>query len=233
MVLVAVLGVDRVRRHDSREDEDVEEAPTLTDAKDFDLDQFDLIISDLRLPGGHGTELIELAENTPVLIMTSYASLKSAVDAMKLGAVDYIAKPFNPELLLARVRAVLSRARRSSSLIYRRRIQTFHFGGWVYDGKQDEVRSPDGYQVTLSRRETALLKVLLANPHIPLTRQEIATALDVTGDQDQPEATGRAIDVLVGRLRSKIETDPKAPDMIRTERGTGYVFAVDVTAEPD
>jgi two-component system OmpR family response regulator len=125
---------------------------------------------------------------------------------------------------------VLLRARRSSSLTYRRQISTFRFGGWVYDGKRDEVLSPQGFQVTLSKRETNLLKVLLANPHIPLTREEIAAALDVTGSGGD-EGSGRAIDVLVGRLRSKIEPSPKDPTMLRTERGVGYVFAVDVVTE--
>lgn len=84
-------------------------------------------------------------------------------------------------------------------------------------------------QVSLSRRETALLRVLLANPHIPLTREEIAAALDVTGEAEpQGDGLGRAIDVLVGRLRSKIEADPKHPKFLKTERGVGYVFAVDV-----
>ena len=198
--------------------------------------RIDLILLDVMLGDESGLEIcqgLRRDHDVPIIMVSALSADHQRMAGYETGADDYIAKPFNPELLLARVRAVLSRARRSSSLIYRRRIQTFRFGGWVYDGKQDEVRSPDGYQVTLSRRETALLKVLLANPHIPLTRQEIATALDVTGDQDQSDATGRAIDVLVGRLRSKIETDPKAPDMIRTERGIGYVFAVDVTAESD
>ena len=94
--------------------------------------------------------------------------------------------------------------------------------------------SPAGYQVSLSRRETTLLQAFLANPHIPLTRQEIAEALDVTGEgETATDAQGRAIDVLVGRLRAKIEKDPKNPDMLRTERGVGYVLAVDVVTEED
>jgi len=72
----------------------------------------------------------------------------------------------------------------------------------------------------------------MANPHIPLTRAEIAAALDVTGTSSQStEAMGRSIDVLVGRLRNKIETNPKAPQILKTERGVGYVFSVDVTAQ--
>jgi len=75
--------------------------------------------------------------------------------------------------------------------------------------------------------------VVLANPHIPLTREEIADTLDVNHEtSNQSEAAkGRAIDVLVGRLRSKIERNPKEPEMLRTERGTGYVFAVDVVVK--
>ena len=116
-----------LRRLLERNDYQVEEAPTLTDAKEFDLDQFDLIISDLRLPGGHGTELIELASNTPVLIMTSYASLKSAVDAMKLGAVDYIAKPFDhDEMLIAVQRILKSQNLERQNQVLKQEIQKVH-----------------------------------------------------------------------------------------------------------
>ncbi len=87
---------------------DVADAGSVDDAeRDQDLQQFDLIISDLRLPGAPGTELINRAPNTPVLIMTSYASLRSAVDSMKLGAVEYIAKPFDHDEMLAAVETIL------------------------------------------------------------------------------------------------------------------------------
>lgn len=87
---------------------DVAEADSLDAAKQFDLDEFDLVISDLRLPGGNGTELLGMGSKTPILIMTSYASLKSAVDAMRMGAVDYIAKPFDHDDMLAAVNRILS-----------------------------------------------------------------------------------------------------------------------------
>jgi DNA-binding NtrC family response regulator len=91
-------------------DYDVEDAGSVDEARiSYDLAAFDLIISDLRLPGAAGTELIKLAPGTPVLIMTSYASLRSAVDSMKLGAVDYIAKPFDHDELLASVAEILQR----------------------------------------------------------------------------------------------------------------------------
>lgn len=93
-----------LKRHDYQ----VTDVDNLDAAKAQDLASFDLIISDVRLPGGQGTELIELSGSTPVLIMTSYASLKSAIDAMKLGAVDYIAKPFDHEELMASVKQILA-----------------------------------------------------------------------------------------------------------------------------
>jgi len=89
---------------------EVDDAESVDDATErFDLASFDLIITDLRLPGAPGTELIRLAGRVPVLIMTSYASLRSAVDSMKLGAVDYIAKPFDHDEMLATVSDILSR----------------------------------------------------------------------------------------------------------------------------
>ncbi|MDX9688752.1 sigma-54-dependent transcriptional regulator [Halopseudomonas formosensis] len=97
-----------LRRLLERHHYQVSEAGAVHEAvESYDLDDFDLIISDLRLPGEPGTELIRLAASTPVLIMTSYASLRSAVDSMKLGAVDYIAKPFDHDEMLQAVARII------------------------------------------------------------------------------------------------------------------------------
>ncbi len=195
----------------------------------------DLILLDVMLGDENGLEIckhLRREQDVPVIIVSALSADHQRMEGYEVGADDYIAKPFNPGLLLARVKAVLSRARRSSSLVHRRKTQRFRFCGWTYDAKRDEVMSPAGIQVVLSRRETALLQTLVANPHIPLTRAEIAAALDVTGDAaPENDATGRAIDVLVGRLRSKIEKNPKVPQILKTERGVGYVFATDVMPE--
>ena len=197
--------------------------------------RIDLILLDVMLGDENGIDIcsrLRQQQDVPIIMVSALSADHQRMAGYDVGADDYIAKPFNPELLLARVKAVLSRARRSSSLIHRRNTKTFRFEGWTYNAKRDEVLSPDGVQVALSKRETTLLQALLANPHIPLTRDEIAAALDVTGESPQStEAMGRAIDVLVGRLRSKIEKTPKDPQILRTERGIGYVFAVDVSAE--
>ncbi|MEC3862445.1 response regulator transcription factor [Mesobacterium sp. TK19101] len=194
----------------------------------------DLILLDVMLGDENGVQIcarLRAEQDVPIILVSALSADHQRMAGYEVGADDYVAKPFNPDLLLARVRAVLQRAKRSSSLIYRRSTSVFRFDGWTYDSKRDEVRSPEGFQVTLSRRETGILKVFLANPHIPLTREEIAAALDVTGDAQGQDGSGRAIDVAVGRLRSKIEADPKEPRMLRTERGVGYVFATDVTVD--
>lgn len=201
----------------------------------LDGGRVDLILLDVMLGDENGLEIcgrLRSEQDVPVIMVSALSADHQRMEGYAVGADDYIAKPFNPELLLARVKAVLSRARRSSSLIHRRNTRTFSFVGWTYHAKTEVVLSPDGVQVALSRRETALLQVLLANPHIPLTRAEIVASLDVANDNSQStEAMGRAIDVLVGRLRNKIEVDPKAPHILKTERGVGYVFAVDVEAQ--
>jgi len=211
--------------------------PAATEAdirKQITSERVDLILLDVMLGDESGIDIcqsLRQEQDVPIIFISALSADHNRMKGYEVGADDYIAKPFNPKLLLARVKAVLQRARRTSSLAYRRRTKTFRFKGWVYDGKQDEVRAPDGYQVSLSQRETGLLKVFLANPHIPLTREEIAAALDVTGESDGTEATGRAIDVLVGRLRNKIEQDAKSPQLVRTERGVGYVFSTDVEVQ--
>lgn len=194
--------------------------------------RIDLILLDVMLGDENGLEIcsrLRTEQDVPIIMVSALSADHQRMEGYEVGADDYIAKPFNPDLLLARVKAVLARARRSSSLVHRRNTQVFQFSGWTYDAKRNEVMSPSQIQVVLSRRETALLRTFVANPHIPLTRDEIAAALDVTGETPQSgEAMGRAIDVLVGRLRSKIEANPKDPQILKTERGLGYVFATDV-----
>ena len=105
-----------VRRLLQRHNHEVTDVDSIDAAREQDLSSFDMIITDLRLPGGVGTDLIELAGSTPVLIMTSYASLRSAVDAMKLGAVDYIAKPFDHDEMVQCVERILAKAGKAEPL---------------------------------------------------------------------------------------------------------------------
>lgn len=106
-----------IRRLLQRHHFEIDDVDNIDDAKSRNMADYDLVITDLRLPGGLGTDLIADAGNTPVLIMTSYASLRSAVDAMKMGAVDYIAKPFDHEELITAVKTILAEARQAQQSI--------------------------------------------------------------------------------------------------------------------
>lgn len=185
----------------------------------------DLILLDVGLGRDSGVDLCaEIRErgDVPIIMVSALSADHQRMAGYKVGADDYIAKPFNPDLLLARIRAVLRRANRAPSLSYRRRDAVHRFAGWTYDSRRDEMTAPGGWQVALSSREAALLRIFLANPLIPLTRDDIAGVLE-----DDEASKGRAIDVLVGRLRQKLD-----PALIRTERGTGYVFTAEVTHDP-
>ena len=117
----------------TRNKHEVKEASSVSEATGkHKLDTFDLIISDLRLPGAPGTDLIQLAGEVPVLIMTSYASLRSAVDSMRMGAVDYIAKPFDHDEMLAAVKRVIGKAnQRQNPKDPNRRVNEQAIGGMI------------------------------------------------------------------------------------------------------
>ncbi|MCP3142831.1 sigma-54-dependent transcriptional regulator [Pyxidicoccus xibeiensis] len=123
-----------LRRLLVRAGHDVSEAGSVQEASvDYALDSFDLVLSDLRLPGAPGTDVIAMCPGVPVLIMTSYATVKSAVDAMKLGAVDYIAKPFDHDELLMQVERVLREGKltRQNAALKREVEQAYSVGGMV------------------------------------------------------------------------------------------------------
>nr|WP_274621980.1 sigma-54 dependent transcriptional regulator [Myxococcus fulvus] len=123
-----------LRRLLVRAGHDVSEAGAVQEAaSDYALDSFDLVLSDLRLPGAPGTDVIALCRGVPVLIMTSYATVKSAVDAMKLGAVDYIAKPFDHDELLLQVERVLREGKltRQNAALKREVEQSYSVSGMV------------------------------------------------------------------------------------------------------
>ena len=187
----------------------------------------DLIFLDVMLDAESGFDVCKkLREDNdvPIIFLSALSADHHRMTGYQMGGDDYIAKPFNPGLLLARVRAVFRRTHRASSLAYRRDTRTYAFDRWTFHGDKEELHDQDGVEVALSKREVSLIKVLLANPQIPLTREEISSALTNQSDQqvELDAQQSRAIDVLVGRLRQKIEANPKSPKLVRTVRGTGY-----------
>lgn len=197
-------------------------------ARHFTTGEPDLVTLDLRLEQENGLDLlrdIRSRSDVPVIIVTG--GRREEIDrvvGLELGADDYVIKPFGLRELLARVRAVLRR-RESSRLAAPRDPARgrCRFGGWQLDRRSRRLTDPSGAPVTLTKGEYALLIAFLDAPLRPLSREHLLQATRIHED-----VFDRSIDVQILRLRRKLEADPSAPRVIRTERGVGYVFALSV-----
>jgi len=181
----------------------------------------DLILLDLVLPGPGGLEILKAVRATrptlPVIILTARGEEGDRVKGLRLGADDYVVKPFSVKELLARVEAVLRRSPERPDEITRVRVP-----GGAADLARREVRFRDGKREELTDREVTLLRYLAANSGRAISRAEILTRvwrLDPRGIDT------RTIDMHIARLREKLRDDPEKPRVIVTVRGTGYMFA--------
>ena len=186
------------------------------------------IILDLHLGQDNGLDLlreIRSGSDVPVVILTGrFRDQVDCVVGLELGADDYLTKPFGIRELYARFRAVLRRRENGWSLRSRDGERGgYKFGGWRLDRRSRRLIDPQERPVTLSKCEYALLLAFLDAPERPLSREYLLRATRLHED-----IFDRSIDVQVLRLRHKLEADPKAPRVIKTERGVGYVFAIPV-----
>ncbi|WP_343517906.1 response regulator [Sphingomonas sp.] len=184
----------------------------------------DLVLLDLMLPGEDGLSVCRRLQAgpvpVPVIMVTAKGDDIDRILGLEFGADDYLPKPFNPRELVARVRAVLRRTRdahRPRAVSGRR----YAFAGWELDAGSRELVDPQGHAIELTGGEFDLLVALLDHPQRVLTRDQL---LDWTRGRDAAPYD-RTIDVQLSRLRRKLEDDPKAPTIIRTVRGGGYLFA--------
>ena len=189
--------------------------------------RIDLVVLDIMMPGEDGLSLcrrLRSDSTVPIIMLTALGDDTDRVIGLEMGADDYLAKPFLPRELLARIRAVLRRAALPAAGSAGT-AQVFEFAGWRLDVVRRQLFSPQGALVDLRGAEYDLLVALVERPRHVMTRDQL---LDVA--RARPViATDRSIDVHVSRLRRRIETDPKDPQLIRTVRSGGYVFAAPVT----
>lgn len=179
----------------------------------------DLVVLDLMLPGEDGLSLLRWLRERhgpPVIIVSARGDEVDRVVGLELGADDYLAKPFGPRELLARVRAVL---RRSGETLPPADTQTLSFGPFRLN-LQNHILSRDGIEIPLTFGEFNLLRVLLEHADQVLSRDHLMSLLK--GYERSP--FDRSIDVRVTRLRRKIEPKPEAPVYLRTVWGEGYLF---------
>jgi two-component system phosphate regulon response regulator OmpR len=180
---------------------------------------FDLLVFDVMMPGEDGFSLTRWVRSesasrlTPVLMLTARDAPEDRIGGLRLGADDYLSKPFEPEELLLRIEAILRRAAARPA-----GPQRLSLGRCSFDPERGELLR-DEAPVRLTEAEARLLRRLALSAHAAVDRLDLA--------RETADPSGRAVDVQVTRLRRKIETDPKTPRYLLTARGVGYMLAPD------
>lgn len=205
--------------------------------------EVELVILDVLMPGEDGiTIAARLRAQSPVgiLMLTGKSDVIDRVVGLEVGADDYLPKPFDPRELLARVRSLLRRINlESPSAVHNlpsespapptsaeaaEKFTHIGFAGWQLDKKRQELKNAQAESVVLTTKEFRLLDLFTTHPQEVLSRDQIMEFL--SGRDWQP--LDRSIDVLVLQLRKKLENDPSHPELIKTIRGSGYLFAQEI-----
>lgn len=187
----------------------------------MEKESFDILILDLMLPGEDGLSLcrsLRAKSDIPILMLTARGEAMDRVVGLEVGADDYIVKPFEPRELVARIQTILRRARGGGERI--KETKEAEFMGWRLNYVLRQLVSPAALVIQLSNAEFRLLTVLAEHPNRVLTREFL---LDAARGRNM-EIFDRSIDILISRLRQKLNDDPRTPSLIKTVRGEGYLF---------
>jgi len=184
----------------------------------------DLVVLDLRLAGEDGMAIARSLRDQsaiPIVMLTGVKDEADRIMGLEIGADDYLTKPFSPRELLARIRTVLRRTR-SAALTQARQqeVRAYRFADFELNLRTRRLKRHDAAVIELTNKEFNLLAALVAAPQRILSRDQLLEASRVFDN----EVYDRSIDVLILRLRRKIEVDPSQPHFIVTERGAGYTF---------
>lgn len=196
----------------------------------LDAETVSLIVLDLMLPGEDGLVLcrnIRAKSDIPVMMLTAKGDDMDRIVGLEMGADDYLAKPFNPRELLARIKSILRRAKTLPGTLKPEEASVVRFSGWRLDTLSRQLTSPDGVAVPLSGAEYRLLRVFVDHANRVLNRDQLMDFC--RGRELFP--FDRSIDVQVSRLRQRLGDDAKEPLLIKTIRGEGYMLAAKVEFE--
>lgn len=187
-------------------------------------ERFDLVILDVMMPGEDGLTLcreLRAKSRVPILMLTARGDELDRIIGLEMGADDYLPKPFHPRELLARIRSIL---RRVQELSGEGPAREFRFGGWTLDLGARHLVGADGVAVPLSSGEFRLLQALVENANRVLSRDRLMDVL--SGREAGP--FDRSVDVMISRLRRRLGDDGREPEVIKTVRNEGYLFAAKV-----
>ena len=183
-----------------------------------------LVVLDLMLPGEDGFALchqLRAKSQIPILMLTARGEASDRILGLEMGADDYLAKPFEPRELLARIRNILRRSKMLPADTEIDALEEFQFSGWLLDTRTRNLRAPDGVCVSLSGAEYRLLLIFLRNPNAVLSRDQLS---NFTFGRDA-DPLDRTIDMQVSRLRERLRDQAREAEIIKTVRGKGYVLA--------
>lgn len=223
--------LDLLRRYFTGQDFDVSTAADGAAMRDvLARSHIDLVLLDLGLPGEDGFELtrqLRRSWNGALIIITGRGESVDRVVGLELGADDYVTKPFDLRELLARVRSVLRRATPGAAPDEAVEHAAFRFGDFLLIPRSRTLRTTGGETIALTTGEYELLRVLVEHPNRVLSRDDLME--HIHGRNAGP--FDRAIDVQIGRLRRKVESDPANPELIKSVRGAGYLFSARVSRQ--
>ena len=177
--------------------------------------KFDLIVLDVMMTGKSGLEFIKDNKskiNTPIILLTAKGEAEDRVDGLEIGADDYLAKPFEPKELTLRIKNILNKTKKNNQK------QTIEFDNIKIDlNKLLIIKNKNQFKI--NNAEKIILKKMINNPGKTFSREDIGRLIDLDKE--------RSIDVIITRLRKKIEIDPKNPKYLQTLRGVGYVLWIE------
>jgi len=177
--------------------------------------KFDLIILDIMMPGKNGLEFINEHKNeldTPIILLTAKGQANERVEGLEIGADDYLPKPFEPKELLLRIKNILNKTKKSDLK------RVIEFENIKIDLNKQLIFKND-LEFKINNTEKIILEKMINNPGKTFKRMEIGKLIDLDKE--------RSIDVIITRLRKKIELDPKNPKFLQTIRGAGYVLWIE------
>jgi two-component system phosphate regulon response regulator OmpR len=191
-------------------------ADSAEDAKEkIKIIKFDLIILDIMMPGKSGLDFIEENKNnleSPIILLTAKGNTKERVEGLEVGADDYLAKPFEPKELILRIKNILNKTKKIDT----KRVIEFEN---VKIDLNKLLILKDQKEFKINNTEKIILEKMINNPGKTFSREEIGNLIDLDKE--------RSIDVIITRLRKKIEFDPKNPKFLQTIRGAGYVLWIE------
>ena len=184
-------------------------------AQKIDIIKFDLIVLDIMMPGKSGLEFIKENKNklkTPVILLTAKGAASERVEGLELGADDYLPKPFEPKELILRIKNILNKT------ISKNVKKIINFENLTIDLNKKLILK-DNKEFKINITEKKIIEEMINSPGKTFTRDEIANLINLSKE--------RSIDVIITRLRKKIEQDPKNPKYLQTIRGEGYVLWIE------